>query len=67
MAGDVVVGIPRAVAAASMANLNEPDSALDEAPREQKPLAKIVGLLLPDPVETFDRFSLGRKVNRVRG
>ena len=45
MAGDVVVGIPRAVAAASMANLNEPNSAFDEAPREQKPLAKIVGLL----------------------
>src|SRR5439155_21866502 len=51
VAGDIVVGIPRAVAAPRMTNLTEADSALDEAPRDQAPLAEIVRLFSPGPAK----------------
>ena len=50
----VAVGVPAAVAAAGVADLDEADALLGEAAGQQKLVAELVGLLLADAVEILD-------------
>ena len=61
---DVAVGVPAAVAAAGVADLDEPDALLGEPRRAHQELpAKVVGLRLADPVELLDVLGLAGEVD----
>src|SRR5688572_28870569 len=52
--------IPRAVAAACVTNLDEANSLLGQAPRQQQLLAEFFRLLLANAVERFHMIGLAR-------
>ena len=67
MAFHVVMGVPKAVAAAGVANLNEADTVLGEPAREQKLAAEVIGLFHANSVQIQDVLRLGGKIHNLGG
>ncbi len=63
---DVAVGVPAAVAAAGVADLDEADALLRQPARQQQLPAEVVGLVCADAVELQDVLGLLGQIDDLR-